>query len=185
MAEFVLQLQDIDDAGKDFVFDVEPEWLDAALSGTPMRRDPAAGLGKLRVHAQRNGSEILVKGTIDAQLLVECGRCLGDTPLPVCTELIALLAPGDESGLPRELELTAEDLDRARFSGNEVVLDDLVREHLLLECPMQPLCSSDCPGIPIPERLRGRPEDFGGKDRIDPRLLPLEQLRAKLSDDKE
>jgi uncharacterized protein len=185
MAEFVLQLQDIDDAGKDYEFGISPEWLDEALSGTPLQRDPAQGPGRLRVHAQRNGSEILVKGDVEAKLLVECGRCLGDTALHVHTEMTALLTSGDADGLPQELELTAEDLDRARFTGHEVVLDELVREHLLLECPMQPLCSETCPGIPIPERLRGKPEDFGGDGTIDPRLMPLKQLRAKLSDDKE
>jgi uncharacterized metal-binding protein YceD (DUF177 family) len=92
-----------------------------------------------------------------------------------------------EGQLADELELNEEDLVRqpARFEGNELVLDDLVREHLVLECPMQPLCSTSCPGIEIPEHVRPRSEDFGGKDAVDPRLLPLQELKAKLSKDKE
>jgi uncharacterized protein len=182
MAELVLPLQDLDDRGKDFAFPLTAEWLDAALADSPLRRDPAAAPGQLEVHAQRNGHEVLVHGRARADLLTECSRCLGDAPLHVHAEIAALLSPGIEDDLPSELELAAEDLDRGRFVGNEVVLDELVREHLLLECPMQPLCSPECSGIPVPEKVRPRPEDFGGPGQIDPRLLPLEQLRAKLSE---
>jgi hypothetical protein len=43
---------------------------------------------------------------------------------------------------------------------------------------MQPLCAPDCAGIEIPKHVRP-PEDFEGD--VDPRLLPLKQLRAKLA----
>ena len=185
MRELVLQLQDIDEVGKDYAFELTPEWLDEALSGSPLRRDPAAGSGRLQVHAQRNGSEVLVDGEAEASLLVECSRCLEDASLHVQADITALLSQGPAQALPEEVELDAEDLDRVRFLGHELVLDDLVRQHLLLECPMQPLCSPDCRGIEVPERVRPRAEDFGGNGEIDPRLLPLKQLRAKLSGNKE
>jgi uncharacterized protein len=182
MAEFVLKVQDIDDRGKDFTFPLPGAWLDTALAETPLKRDPRAGEGLFQLHAQRNGHEILIRGQLDADLLVECSRCLGDAPLAVHTEVTALLTPGaeDEDELEGSIELEAEDLDRARFVGHEVELDELVREHLLLECPMQPLCAENCAGIPIPAHVRPSEEDFGGSGR-DPRLAPLEQLKAKLS----
>lgn len=193
MPELVLQVQDIDDRGKDYDFELTPVWLDAALADTSLRRDPSAGPGELHVHAQRNGREILVTGDLEAQLLVSCSRCLGDTPLPVRANLTALLVPGtllgkaadhatDAAELAAELE--ADELDRGYYEGHQVVLDELVREHLLLEVPMQPLCSADCAGIEIPERLRPPAEDFGDGE-TDPRLRPLEKLRARLSGDKE
>jgi uncharacterized protein len=137
------------------------------------------------VHAQKNGAEVLVDGAAEADLVVECARCLNDAPLHIRAEITALLSQDKEQALPQEIELDPQDLDRAHFVGHEVVLDELVREHLLLECPMQPLCAPDCPGIQVPEHLRPPPEDFGGEGEIDPRLLPLKQLRAKLSGDKE
>lgn len=184
MAEFVLQVQDIDEQGKDYTFALEPAWLDSALAESTLHRNPAAAPGRLEIHAQRNQNEIFVRGMADVDLLVECARCLSDSPLHVHTEITALLSQGDDADLPQEIELDAEDLDRARFSGHEVVLDELVREHLLLEAPMQPLCKPDCPGIEVPKHLRARPEDFGGEGAVDPRLAPLQQLKAKLSGDK-
>jgi len=184
MAEFVLKVQDIDDRGKDYRFPMTGAWLDSALSDTPLRRDPGQGEGLLQVHAQRNGSEILIRGQLQADLLVECARCLGDAPLPVRAAMTALLSPASEQAQAEELDLDSDDVDRVPFVGNELILDDLVREHLLLETPMQPLCSPDCRGIQVPERVRPRPEDFGGSG-IDPRLRPLQQLRGKLSGNKE
>jgi uncharacterized protein len=183
MAEFVLKVQDVDDRGKDYEFPLTAAWLDSALDETPLRRDPAASEGRFGLHAQRNGQEILVRGQVDADLLVECSRCLGDTKVHVHAPLTALLTSGPES-LPDEVELNADDLDRAPFVGNEIVLDEIVREHIVLECPMQPLCSDACPGIAIPDHVRPRPEHFGD-GTVDPRLAPLEQLRGKLSGNKE
>jgi uncharacterized protein len=180
MFELVLQVQDIDERGKDYDFELTPSWLDGALSDTALKRNPHAEGGRLHVHAQRNGSDILVTGKVDASLLIECGRCLQEAPLDVHADITALLSPSDDGPLPEDLELAAEDLDRGTFVGHELALDELVREHLLLEVPMQPLCSPDCAGIEIPAKVRPRPEDFGA-GATDPRLLPLQQLKAKLS----
>ena len=60
------------------------------------------------------------------------------------------------------------------YDGETVVLDDLVRDELLLGIPMIPLCSEGCPGI--------RPEQSEGEAvaSIDPRLRPLLGLKNKL-----
>lgn len=180
MAEFVIPVQDLLDAGKDYPFRLEPVWLASALQGTPLSPDPEQPAGTMEVHAQRNGREILVDGPISVRLQVECCRCLEPFPLPVDTRLTALFSPDDELHEAGPVELTAEDLDRAVFSGHEVILDDLVREQLVLECPMQPVCSPDCQGIPIPEHIRPKESDFA-KPTVDPRLEPLMRLKDKLS----
>ncbi|MGD8860729.1 MAG: DUF177 domain-containing protein [Myxococcales bacterium] len=185
MPELVLHVSDIDEVGKDYDFELSEDWLDAILADTSLRSDRKAGGGQLHVHAQRNGQEYLVRGQVDAHLVTECGRCLGPAPFHVDSEMTALLTPGEPGEQPAEVELEAEDLDRVRFTGPDLVLDELVREHMVLECPMQPLCSPECEGLQVPERLRPRPEDFGAEGDVDPRLAPLEKLRAKLSGDKE
>jgi uncharacterized protein len=185
MPAFVLQLQDIDETGKDYTFELTPEWLDAALADSPLRRDPSAPPGALQVHAQKNGHELLVHGKARADLLTECSRCLNPAPLPVRADITALLTQASPSYPAQVMELEAEDLDRVPFAGHEVALDELVREHLLLECPMQPLCSSQCPGIEVPQHVRPRPEDFSDGTGVDPRLMPLKQLKDKLSGNQE
>jgi len=178
MPELVLPVHDIDEAGKDFDFELSSAWLEQALQDTGLRRDPNKQEGHVHVHAQKNGVEILVNGMIDADLLVDCSRCLGDTPLPVHVPLTALLLPaghGEETS--HEVELEAEDLDRMSYEGHEVVLDELVREQLVLESPMQPLCRPDCAGIALPST------GVSAGPRVDPRLAKLRELKDRLSAD--
>ena len=78
-----------------------------------------------------------------------------------------------------EVEYTLEDAeaDTLPYDGETVVLDDLVRDELLLGVPMIPLCSEDCPGMsPAPGSDAKAPSE---KKDIDPRLAPLMAFRDK------
>lgn len=200
MAEFVLHLPDIDDAGKDFAFELSPTWLDSYLQDATLRHDPEHGPGELEVHAQENSSgEYLVTGSVHAHVITECSRCLGEAKVPVDTTFATLFVRtagrphAQGAGRVRQEryerhEGDAEDEDdlaREEFSGNEIHLDELVREHIVLEVPMQPLCSEACQGIDIPAHVRPPADAFingegsGGKGTgaVDPRLAPLQRLR--------
>jgi uncharacterized metal-binding protein YceD (DUF177 family) len=52
-----------------------------------------------------------------------------------------------------------------------------VREHLVLEMPMQPLCSEECQGIALPKHVRPPEDAFAKPGDVDPRLAPLQRLR--------
>lgn len=196
MAEFVLHVPDLDEAGKDYAFELSHAWLDAQLGDATLRHDPAFGPGELLVHAQDNGDgEYLVTGTLRVHVLTECGRCLGDAKLAVDSTIGTMFAraAGRPGGAPhagqdrraraeryeRHADDEAEDDDvpREEFTGNDIVLDELVREHIVLEVPMQPLCSEACTGIAIPAHLRPPADVFPGSGAVDPRLAPLQRLR--------
>jgi len=187
MAELTIQLRDIDDVGKDFAFTLQPAWMEQELADCQLRPD---GEGELELHVQLNGNDVLLQGHVRAKLVAECGRCLGDVPCSVDTDVIALLSPAPGEGhrhgsdSDEELELSEQDTYRAHYSGNEIVLDELVREHLILEVPMQPLCRPDCPGIPVPEHIRP-PADVFDKPAVDPRLAPLMKFKDKVPPKKE
>ncbi|MFW5924651.1 MAG: YceD family protein [Myxococcota bacterium] len=174
MAHFVLHVPDIDASGKDFQFPLDTAWLGPAVEDAGLR---PAEEGTVEVHAQRSGVDILVYGTIRTRLFAQCVRCLGDAPVNVDARLSSLMkARGAEvRPEPDEVELTPEDLEREFYSGTEIVLDTLVREHILLECPMKPLCAESCAGIEVPEHVRP-PEE----DPVDPRLAPLQQLAREM-----
>lgn len=184
MSDLVIHLPDVDEGGREYKFALTPEWMARALCDTPLAPAPDAGPGRVELWAQRNGAEILVDGRLAAQLVTECARCLGPAPVPVDTRLTALLAPAGAVGVdPEELDdVEPEELDRVPYTGNHIALDDLVREHLVLECPMQPLCSPECPGIEIPAHVRPPAEAPG--PRVDPRFEALGKLMGKLPTNK-
>jgi uncharacterized protein len=77
-----------------------------------------------------------------------------------------------------EYEFSAEEADTDVYDGETVVLDSFVREAILLEIPNFPLCSEDCPGI---RPAAAESAEVPQSPRIDPRLAPLDALRAKLA----
>ena len=183
MSAFVLQIQDLDESGRDWSFAIGEDWLASALADTELRA--GSGNGRLTVHAQRNGQDVLLQGRIEAQLVATCARCLGDAPLDVDLALAALFSP--EHTRPHdsdEVDVRLDEVNRDYYAGREIVLDPMVREYLLLETPMKPLCSEACEGIAVPEHIRP-PEDVFGESAPDARFAPLLKLKEALTKNEE
>lgn len=195
MATFSIKVQELDAGGKQYSFPLTHAWLDASLQGRAehdlvLRPDPSFD-GDLSLYAEKAGEDVVVRGKIRTRLLTECSRCLADAPIPVDIDVVALYTARGAGVRPvaDADELTPEELDKEFYTGDTVVLDDLVRENVLLEVPMQPLCSESCEGLEVPPEIRG-PADLTdapvheGK-KVDPRLAPLLSLMnlGSLKDD--
>lgn len=184
MGHFVLHVPDIESTGKEHHFAVPATWVAHALAGSELRADPSAPEGSLDVRADRSGGagDIVVTGKLRSRVITECVRCLEDAAVDVDVDLAYLFSPraaGAPARADTAVDVDPDEPDRETYSGDDIVLDEIVREHLILEVPMQPLCSPDCAGIPIPDHVRP-PADFG-EEEVDPRLRPLSQLAAKMS----
>ena len=182
MGQFVLHVPDIEAAGKQYRFAVPASWVASVLEGSDLRADLAAEDGSLDVRADRTGKDdILVTGKLRSRVVTDCVRCLEDAGVDVDVDLAVHFAFRAADAPPAEepVETEPSEPDHEHYSGEDIELDGIVREHLILEVPMQPLCAEDCAGIPIPEHVRP-PADFG-QEESDPRLAPLKQIAAKLS----
>jgi uncharacterized protein len=183
MSAFVLQTQDLDESGKDWTFAIGRGWLSSALADTDL--GPGANDGLLEVHAQRTGADVLVQGRIHAELAAACARCLESVSIEVDLPLTVLFSP--EQTRPddaAEVEVRLDEMNRDYYAGREIVLDPMVREHLLIEAPMKPLCSEECEGIAVPEHLRP-PEEVFGAAVPDARFAPLMKLKEQLTKNEE
>jgi uncharacterized protein len=182
MAHFAIHVPDVDAEGKSYHFQLSPEWITSALESTDLRADPAVEDGAVDVFAQRSGDDIVVTGKIHTQIFADCVRCLEDAPVPVDVDIAALFTAKDEGHRPEpdELELTPEEISREFYSGDDIDLDELIRESIILEVPMQPLCDEACSGIEVPEHVRG-PKDFGerkglkGLEALADRMFPKKE----------
>ncbi|MCA9607565.1 MAG: DUF177 domain-containing protein [Myxococcales bacterium] len=180
----MLDVHDLSDAGKSYDFTVRREWLVSVLTGTGVWPDASAEEGHLRIRVHKQGADVVVHGRVTSTLVTECARCLEDAVISVDADVTRLLtARGAElRPEPDELELTPEDLDRDFYAGDTIVLDDAVRENLLLEVPIKPLCREECAGITVPAAVAG-PADLHAAATIggvDPRLAPLLSLVGKV-----
>lgn len=183
MSAFVLQIQDLDESGRDWSFAIGTDWLASALADTELRAGSREG--RLGVHAQRNGLDVLVQGRIEAQLIATCARCLGEATIDVDLALAALFSP--EHMRPAnsdEIDVRLDEMNQDYYAGAQIVLDPMVREYLLLEAPMKPLCSDTCEGIAVPAHLRP-PQEIFGASAPDARFAPLLKLKEALTKNEE
>lgn len=112
------------------------------------------------------GDAVYATGTVTAEWVGECRRCLGE-------------ARGTLTAQVRELfEERADDEDIYPLRGDQIDLEPLARDAVLLELPLAPLCSEGCAGLcPIcgVAREQGCSCELDDKD---PRWAALEQLRT-------
>jgi uncharacterized protein len=165
--EYSIPVTELDAGGKEYRFPVRAAWVRSVLEG---HEASAAGAdGQLSLRASRSHHDVVVHGTLDAELTVPCARCLEPAHVTVHSNLSVLYVPASKlsSGRDEDGELSAEEADTLPYDGETVVLDDLVRDELVLEVPMIPLCSEDCPG------MAPALDQVPGDKPIDPRLAPL------------
>jgi uncharacterized protein len=171
--EFSIPVRDLDAAGKAFSFILRKDWMRGALEDTEVQ--PAAGDGSLEGRVSKSGTDVVVHGKLAVELVVPCARCLEPARVSVKQDLTALAvlrskmrdeargkrrpkgrdaSPAKGGASPaRDLDDEEEslpDADMIAYDGETLVLDDLVRDELLLAVPMIPLCSEACPGISRP-----------------------------------
>ncbi|HKQ71554.1 MAG TPA: DUF177 domain-containing protein [Polyangiaceae bacterium] len=190
---FVVPIHDLDVAGRDVRFVLTAAWLRGALEECELQ--PAGPEGELTAHLTKTGNEVLVQGQIDVALQIPCARCLQPVELRPHVELALLLVPAAAAHASKgaahrrrpdarkpaappkdrdESDFSAEDAEEDVYEGDEVVLDRFVREAILLESPIFPLCSEACAGI--------RPASASATSAeaiTDPRFLPLLELAKK------
>jgi uncharacterized protein len=172
--EFSIASGDLDASGKRFRFVVRAAWIRSALENTGL--SPAGTDGDLEVRLSKSGTDVVVRGALTAELHAPCARCLQPARVAVTEQIGALVVPAGsqttgQHGPADEEDLVADQADVIPYDGETVVLDDLVRDELLLGVPMIPLCSESCPGI------RPQPTPESDDREIDPRLRPLLRLK--------
>lgn len=171
--EFPIPVHELDAGGKAFRWVIRPEWVrhaleehEASTSGEP---------GELEVRASKSGADVVVHGKLSVSLQAPCARCTEAAVFQVEQPISVLFVPGRTSGHEAgssddERELSAGEADMMPYDGETVVLDDLVHDELVLETPMIPLCSEDCPGMAQAASTSSAKEPERG---VDPRLAPL------------
>ena len=117
----------------------------------------------------KHGRDILVRGHLEGQLALSCGRCLEPFTAPLETAFDLLLVPAPAGAAPEDEELSAAELDLDFYSGEIVDLEAIIREQIILMVPLKPLCPEDLPGPVPPLRGQSQPGDLflpGGKERF-------------------
>ena len=123
------------------------------------------------VWATRTPQGILMQADLNVEVSLECVRCLTDFQQPLRVEFTELYAFSQryvtDSGL-----LMPE--------TGVIDLAPVLREYILLEIPISPLCRPDCKGLcPICGNNLNESTCYHADDPVDPRLAALKMLLDK------
>jgi uncharacterized protein len=141
-----------------------PVGLVVGMAGVP---EGASLMLDLRLESVVEG--VLVSGTVTAPVAAECARCLTPVADSVTVEVTELFAY-PESATDR----TADDDEVSHLVGDLLDLEPVVRDALVLDLPLSPLCRDDCRGLcaGCGERLEDLPDDHT-HTTTDPRWAAL------------
>jgi uncharacterized protein len=140
----------------------------AVPAGAPIALD-------IRLEAVTEG--VYVSGTARARLVGECARCLEELTEDVEARIGELFAFPDSV-----TDETTDSDELPRVIDDYVDLEQTVRDALVVDLPMAPLCRDDCPGLcpECGERRADLPADHG-HETLDPRWAALRE-RSSLND---
>lgn len=218
---FSVGLHELEDGPKELSGPLPNEWLARMLQDTDVQ--PAGESdGSLDLLLTKNGRDVLVQGHLRTTVSLPCARTLDPAVYEIRPDVFLMLSPAagtttenrprradrgaskgtkkqkhkGGSGWENDPELSEQDAATDTYSGDKIILDDFLREFVLLELPMVPLrkdlrdkpfeANPPLPGAPQATSLASSQESVDGlpetstEKPLDPRLSPLAALKAKL-----
>ena len=125
--------------------------------------------------------DLRLQGDLATTLELPCARCLDPVRQDVARTFDLLYRPlGTDAG-NEELSVTAAEAEIGYYQGEGVLLEDALREQVLLSVPLKVICREDCKGL-CPSCGKNRNTDPCSCAPVvgDPRWAALKDLREKL-----
>lgn len=96
----------------------------------------------------RTHQGVLVKASLDVQTTLICGRCLEEFPRPSALDIEEEFFPTvDLHSGPKVLPLPEDEGDLRIDADHMLDLDEMLRQYVIADMPMKPLCRQDCSGL--------------------------------------
>jgi uncharacterized protein len=102
---------------------------------------------KASLRFDRVEPQLIARGVLSGTVELQCARCLRNFESKIVSQLNVVYHPADELSRHEQHELKSDELDTVFYTGDILETDDLLKDQLILNLPMKPLCSSDCKGF--------------------------------------
>jgi uncharacterized protein len=161
---------------KIIISEIPDEGLDLDLQET-VQFDDSLSPVQAHLRVTKVGTEVVVNGSIETDVELQCSRCLKDFRSMLTIPFEAIYHPLEHLKGEDKHELKVDELDMGFYSQDELDLLDLIKEQIMLSLPMKPLCNELCKGICLQcgADLNTGTCSCSAKE-IDPRLEPLKKL---------
>jgi uncharacterized protein len=145
-----LDIKDLELHPLDFKEEFPPDAID--LSEDILQRTPLKTAGHADVVEEHHGKhevikDIRLRGRLSAGVELSCARCLEPVPQQIEREFDLLYRPlGADAGRD-ELSVTDAEAEIGYYQGEGILLEDVLREQVLLALPLKITCRQDCRGL--------------------------------------
>jgi uncharacterized protein len=125
--------------------------------------------------------DIRVHGELKGKFKVACARCLEPIVQDISRPFDLLYRPlGTDAGRA-ELSVTAAEAEISYYEGDGLLLEDVLREQILLAAPLKAICREDCKGLcPHCGKNLNAEECSCSEPLEDPRWSALKEIRGKM-----
>jgi uncharacterized protein len=180
----LIEIQELEQHPIDFEEDFVPGTIDF---GPELRQK--AGLhagGRAQLIEEHHGKhqiikDIRVKGAVTAQLELPCARCLEPVAHKLDHQFELLYRPLGADAGKEELSVTAAEAEVGYYQGEGLLLEDVVREQVLLAVPLKAICRENCKGLCPHCGKNLNAETCACEEAVeDPRWAALKEIRGKL-----
>lgn len=125
--------------------------------------------------------DIRVRGDYAGRFEVPCARCVEPVEHPLTDSFDLLYRPLGVDAGSAERAISTSETEIGYYNGDGLVLEDVLREQVLLSLPEKTLCRADCKGLcPSCGRNLNTETCSCESAEADPRWNPLSDLRSKI-----
>ena len=147
-----------------------------------------SGLAEV-IHEHRGPKDIVadirLRGKFAGKFEVPCARCVEPVEIPLAAEFDLIFRPAGADSEATERSITAPETEIGYYQRDSLLLEDVLREQVLLSLPVRTLCKPDCKGLcPRCGQNRNSQDCSCDEGPTDPRWEALSGLRSQIKSSK-
>ena len=126
-------------------------------------------------------ADIRIRASLQTRVQVPCARCLEPVQQAIETSFDLLFRPLEADRDSSDHAISTSETEIGYYEGDGLLLEDVLREQILLALPAKILCREDCKGL-CPECGRNRNTDPCDcvTGHADPRWSSLAEIRSRV-----
>ena len=168
----------------EFAVELAPGAVDLGEEAEQVGELATSGLAEV-LHEHRGPREIVadirLKGRFAGRFQVPSARCVEPVEIPLAADFDLIFRPTEADAEPLERSITAPETEIGYYQGDSLLLEDVLREQVLLSLPVRTLCKPDCKGLcPRCGENRNSTACTCEEGPADPRWEALSGLRGRI-----
>jgi len=157
--------------------DLDPDLRQSSVLGSSGRAQ------LVQEHSGHRGkiNDIRIAGSLHTKVEMACARCLEPVEVKVDRAFDLLYRPQGADAGREELSVTTAEAEVSYYQGEGLLLEDALREQILLALPVRAICREDCKGLCPHCGKNLNLDQCACKQPVeDPRWSALKEIRTKL-----